>query len=169
MKRLLLALGIAGPLAAQWTTFDAANYGVNLHNLQQAINDSQKAVQYYQMARDAASFVHNPAAFLSQASNIAGVAISDSARAGWTTQKKADQLRARLQMGQVLMNESTSIATLSHGNASNVQGISVMLQSTSEELARVNALLQHEQRTRHYMDRNQYQDQGEVIAAWRLK
>lgn len=169
MKRLLLTLAIASPMAAQWTVWDPTNYGLNFRNLQQAISDSQKAIQYYQMARDAASFVHNPAAFLAQASTIANVAISDSARAGWTTQKKADQLRARLQMGQVLINESGSIATLSHGNASNVQQISVMLQSTSEELARVNAQLQHEHRTQHYVERNQYQDQGEVIAAWRLK
>jgi hypothetical protein len=169
MKRLLLVISIAGPLAAQWTVWDPTNYGINYGNLQQAISDSEKAVQYYQMARNAAAFVHDPAAFLAQTAAIAGVAINDAASAGWTTQKRAAQLQARLRMGQVLMNESGSITALSHGNASSVQGIAVMMQSTAEQLSRLNAQMQHEQRSKYYTDRNQYQDQGSVISGWRLK
>lgn len=169
MKRLLLAFALASPLAAQWTVWDPTNYGINLRNLTQAEEDSRKAMEYYSMARNAAAFVHNPAAFLAAVSGIAGMAISDSARAGWTTQKQAAQLQARIQMGQVLINESSAIGALSHGNASNIQSVAVMMQSASAELAQLNATMQQEQRSEHYKDRNQYQDQGGVISAWRLK
>lgn len=169
MKRIALSLLFTLPLTAQWTVWDPTNYGINIHNLEQAIADGQKAEQYYLMARNAAAFVRNPAAFLAQTAAIAGMAINDAASAGWTSKKRADELRARLQMGQILMNESGTIGSLSHGTATNIQGVAVMLQTTAEELARLNAQMQHERRSKFYTDRNQYQDQGSVITGWRLK
>lgn len=169
VKRLLLVLVISSPIAAQWTTFDAANYGINLHNLEQAIADGRRALEYYQMARDAAAFVHNPAAFIAEASAIADMAVTDAANEGWTTKQRAKQIESKLKLGRTMMNNSAGLTTISHGNATNMQRISEVMQTASEELARINKKMRDEERSKHYMERNQYQDQGEVIASWRLK
>jgi uncharacterized membrane-anchored protein len=121
------------------------------------------------MARNVAAFVRNPAGFLAATTAMASMAVSDSARAGWTSRQLADQLQAKLAMGQILINESAQMGMLSNGNAANVQSTAMMMQATSEKLARLRAQMQYEQRYEHYKEENKYEDQGRVIAAWRLK
>ena len=168
MKKFLFVAALSLPLSAQWTVWDPTNYGINLSNLEQAVQDAQKAEQYYQMARNAAAFVNNPAYFLASAAAITNMAMQDAVTEGWTTEKKRQHLQARLQMGQVLMQESQTIGSISHGNASNIGGLAASMQQTAEQLAQLNKQLQEEQRRDFYRNRP-YQPQAATIAAWRMK
>jgi hypothetical protein len=168
MRRIGLFLFLGVPLFAQWTVWDPTNYGLNLKNLAQGVQDYQKAVEYYTMARQAAAFVNNPAAFMASAAVITNMALRDSVTQGWTTKQRQQQIQAKMQMGQVLMSESQSIGALSHGNASSIGQIATSMQGTAEELARLNKKLADEERTNYYQSKP-YVPQSATIAAWRLK
>lgn len=161
-------LFMGAPLFAQWTVWDPTNYGLNLRNLAQGVQDYQKAVEYYTMAKQAAAFVNNPAAFMASAAVITNMAMRDSVTQGWTTRQRQQQIQAKIQMGQVLMAESQTIGALSHGNASNIGQLAASMQGSAEELARLNKQLADEEKTHYYQSRP-YVPQWDTITAWRLK
>jgi hypothetical protein len=169
VKRLALIAVLSLPAAAQWTVWDPTNYGINFSNLEQAIADSEKAVQYYQMVRNATAFVRNPAQFLAQTEAIAMVAVGVANTAGITTSQRAAQLQRMIQLQQQAMQEAQTIGAISHGNMSAIGQLAGSMQNVSAELADLKGQMLNEQRTQYYQQQRQYQNQAGIISRWRLK
>jgi hypothetical protein len=169
VKRLALIAVLSLPAAAQWPTFDFGNWVINGQHLQQVIQDAEKATEYYQMARNAAAFVHNPAQFLAQTEAIAMVAVGVANTAGITTSQRAAQLQKMIQLQQQAMQEAQTIGAISHGNMSAIGQLAGSMQNVSAELADLKGQMLNEQRTQYYQQQRQYQNQAGIISRWRLK
>lgn len=169
MRRLVLVLGLALPACAQWTVWDPANYGMNLKNLQQAIQDYQQFQAYAQMYRNSQAFLHNPGLFLAAATNVVTATDMVLQQRGSMSAQRVAQLQKIMTMGRIAMNEAQTIQVMSHGNSAAVGQMAIQLAQVSQQLVEAQKQLEHETRAEYYKAHSVYRPQAETIAGWRLK
>lgn len=175
MKRLVLSgLLLASPAFCDiFGISDAIYWAQQLGLMTQQLNQARaiysEAMQYKQMFDNASAFVHNPAQFLASIAVIEQAALYTATSAGVTSQQRAAQLQKIIRAQEEAIREAQRIQTISHQNMSSIGSLANSLAESSNQLAMVNQQIAHESRVAFYQSRNEYQPQGGVITAWRLK